>query len=165
MKNGSRVSYYIKQTTWDTFEEIEIRVAGEESISCGGITVTPQGVPYLLSRDPPAVVYYGEDDTWVAVELQGLTSDEARGALRGRNTVIHLTPDRRDGIFLGLSLGFELGSQPLFLAKIADGKLNVLQNGWSDDNAYKAVGHAPQFLVYGDTFKTIIGRNFPGLIE
>ncbi len=158
-KNNQPVSYYGYQTAWNAFSEQQLKIGEWDAVRCGALTVTPEGVPYFLLREPAGVVYPDENGAFVFVELRDLTGLEPSGALKGSRTLISLTPDDEGGVYLALSLGFELGSQPIYLARVKpDGSLQTLVNGWSDSGEYSATGHAPQFVLTGAGAEMIMGR-------
>ncbi len=158
-QNNKPVSYYGYQTAWNTFVEESLKIGEWDAVRCGALTVTPEGVPFFLLREPAGVVYRVAEGAWAYVELRDLTGLEPSGALKGSRTLISLTPDKEGGVYLGLSLGFELGSQPIYLAHVKqDGSLQTLVNGWSDNGEYSATGHAPQFVMSQTGAEMIMGR-------
>ncbi len=146
-RENEKVSYYGRQTGWQTFDEVPLTTPKAEPVQCGGLAITPFGHPYVLSTNPPAVLY-STCDGWQMVQLTGLTGTEAAGALRSPYTLVSLTPDALGGVYVGLSLGFELGFQPIYLAYLDKTTLTVLLNGWSEDGNHTAFGHAPQFFMH-----------------
>ncbi|MCP4606997.1 MAG: hypothetical protein GY847_41875 [Proteobacteria bacterium] len=155
-ENGTG-SYYGRQTAWDTFVEELIETEDTEVFWCGGLAVTDDGVPYILSRSPSAIVFKNDGD-WEEIEIHELSSSTASGALKGDDTVVSMIPDHEGGIYLSMSLGFETSSQPVFLARVNDTGMQVLKNGWDDDGQYTAVGHAPQFVTRSTGAELVMGR-------
>ncbi|MBN2344082.1 MAG: hypothetical protein JXX29_03305 [Deltaproteobacteria bacterium] len=139
---------YGKQTSFDEFEEINLKVPGEEQVKCGAIALSSEGVPYVLSRSLPAFVYY-ENGQWYRRQLDSLQEREGKGAVASSQTVIHLSPDTDGGMFVSMSLGFDLGSQPIYIAHILNGTVEELVNGWVEEGTGTVLGYAPQ--VIGDS--------------
>ncbi|MCP4605906.1 MAG: hypothetical protein GY847_36240 [Proteobacteria bacterium] len=138
------VSYYGRQVSAEGFEEIAIMVDGNPA-SCGAITVDADGGAIVFSRDPSAILFE-EEGTWTAVSLEGLQLSEAKAALVNDKTLISLTSDKKDGVYISLSLGFEIRNQPVYLAHATRDGIEILLNGWSDHGVYTATGHAPQII-------------------
>ncbi|MDJ0765365.1 MAG: hypothetical protein QNJ97_20460 [Myxococcota bacterium] len=145
---GTYVSYYGRQLTATSFKEEPLATTEANLHWCGGLTVTPDGTPFVLSRAPAAVVFK-QDNAWQSISIQELTTQEASGALKGEDTVVSMTWDGQAGIYVSLSLGFEVGSQPIFLARVNPTGIQVLLNGWSETGDYTATGFAPQFFLGG----------------
>ena len=61
-------------------------------------------------------------------------------------------------MYLCLSLGFELGAQPLYLAHVNRSSLKVMLNGWADGGESENTGHAPQILVRDGEVEVVIGQ-------
>ncbi len=141
---GSNGVFYGRQTDANAFEEKEL-VADGKQVRCGAVTVGSDGRGIVFSRAPGAVLFE-EDSGWKAIELEGLELSEAGAALINEMTLIALTPDDNGGVYVALSLGFELQSQPVYIAHATREGIDVLVNGWSEDGAYSATGHAPQVV-------------------
>ncbi len=156
--DNKQVSYYGQQTAWDTFVEEPLKIGELSSIRCAGLTVTSEGTPYILSREPSIVLYLDDTSIWQSITLEGLTSLEASEALESNSTQTSLTPDNQGGIYIGLSLGSWLGFQPIYLAHVNQNSLDELLNGWSSDGEHTATGFAPQFLVQGEDAFTVMGQ-------
>jgi hypothetical protein len=156
-KDAKQVAYYGRQIDSETIVEEEVTVE-DEIVQCGGLIVTDEGVPYLFLRSPPAFIFRRGDKHWETVWLDGLDYDGARAALRSKSTVISLNQDETGVIYLGLSLGYQLGFQPLFLADLKSGVLYVLANGWSEKEEHTITGHAPQILSQNDGVQVVLGQ-------
>ncbi len=165
------IAYYGRQLNGPELAEEEALTIEENPVSCGGIAIAEDGTPFILARSPGAVMYRvetpSEDEkatpevSWESLELTRLQSSGAKAALRGDDTVVSLTRDDKNGIFLGLSLGYQVAFQPLYIAHVTkkDG-LEVLVNGWEEDDDPSVVGFAPQVMMLGDTPYMIVGRMF-----
>jgi hypothetical protein len=137
---------YMRQTAWNAFDEQSIAAADGVPLRCGAITVSSDGVPYLLARSPASVMYLN-GGSWATVPLTGLEGIEAQGAIAGDTALITLTPDSTGGVYVAMSLGYALENQGVYMAHVAGSELEVLVNGWSESGAYTVVGHAPQVLL------------------
>ncbi len=156
-EQGRFVGRYIWQTGWGRFDQEEVVTALNDPVRCGGLALATDGTAYLVSRTPPAVLTRTAPGSWTTAALAGLEGVEAQGAVAGDRTLITLTPDNQGGVYVGLSLGFELEAQPIYLAHVAGSTLNVLVNGWSELGHYTATGHAPQFLLQQNGVQVMLG--------
>lgn len=147
--DGAQVAMYAKQTAWNGFSTSEIAAADGVPLRCGAITASSDGVPYVLVRSPASVAYL-QSGSWAVVPLTGLEGVEAQGAVAGDRAVISLSPATDGGVYLAMSLGFELESQGAYVAYIAGPEIEVLVNGWSEAGAHTVVGHAPQVISLAD---------------
>jgi len=142
------VGFYGVQTAWDTFEETPLAMPDGAAARCGAIEVDREGRVFVLVRNHSAILVKEPDaDKWKGIDLNGIQGVEGSGALLSKRSLISLTPDSQGGAYLGLSLGYQLEAQPVYLAHIAGNALEILVNGWSEVGDYTATGHAPQFLV------------------
>ena len=139
------VSRYGRQTGISTFDEVDIRVANGEPASCGAISLSSTGVPYVISRIQPSFVYY-EDGKWFRRTFDALQGDDGKGAVASEQTIIHLTPDALGGMYASMSLGINVSRQPLYIAYINDGVVTEILNGWQENGESDLTGYAPQMI-------------------
>lgn len=168
------VSYYGKQVEEESFEEEPLVIEGEP-VLCGGIALSEEGTPFILSKSPGAVMFRiaGWDDkkkkevdvSWEHLELTGLTGPGARAALYGDDTVISLTKDGENGMYAALSLGFQVAMQPLYVAHIDKKEgIEVLVNGWKEKEDPTVVGYAPQVMMAEKEPYMVVGRLFQSAV-
>ncbi|MFO8074426.1 MAG: hypothetical protein R6V85_21400 [Polyangia bacterium] len=141
---GAAIAYYGRQTGWDSVVEERLETPSGSPARCGALAITSSGVVAVLSRSPAAVLFRSPAGGFSGPELDGLLSNEALGALASDRTVISLRADELGGVLVGLSLGYQLESQPVYLARATPGAIDVLINGWSESGAATHTGHAPQ---------------------
>jgi hypothetical protein len=145
LENNEPVGFYGVQTSSGSVTE-EPLTAGGADVLCAAIAVDEADRRFVLSRDG-SVLSSDASGSWTSVTLPGLESAEALGALQSDQTVATLTPDREGAVYVGLSLGFDLGAQPAYVAHINDGTATVLLNGWTEGAGNPIAGHAPQVLL------------------
>jgi len=154
------VSRYGYQTNWNTFVEEPLVTTEGEVARCGALVVTSDDSTVVMSRSPGAMLFRQGAGAWASVEFDGLKGIEAQGALSGNRTLILLVPDDAGGVYVGMSLGYEIEAQPVYLAHADPSGLDVLANGWSESGEYSVTGHAPQVVapIGGGDVAVVLGR-------
>jgi hypothetical protein len=142
--SGSVIAYYGRQTAWNNTVEVPLATSGGSPARCGAIATTPDGGVAVLSRSPGAVLFGNASGGFGGPTLDGLQGIEAQGALAGDRTSISLRADAQGGVLVGLSLGYQIESQPIYLARATAEGLEVLVNGWKESGTATWIGHAPQ---------------------
>jgi hypothetical protein len=154
-KDNGQVSFYGRQVDFETVEEEPISLDGKV-IECGGIGVSKRGTVFLFSKNTTGALYK-KNDAWEHVDLAGLTSLEARGAVYSQHTVASFSADRSGGVFLSLSIGYAVDYQPLYIAKINEnGVLEVIVNSWSETGEPTVTGYAPVLVPRENNEITIV---------
>jgi hypothetical protein len=143
-KDNDPMAYYGVQTSSGSVTEEPLTSGGVDAL-CAALAVDEAGRRFVLARDG-SVLSADASGSWASVKLPGLESSEALGALQSDQSVATLTPDREGGVYVGLSLGFDIGAQPAYVARIKDGTAMVLLNGWTESAGNPIPGHAPQVL-------------------
>jgi len=145
-ETGDHVAYWGRQTAWNTFVETAIIDEKGRSGDCGALVISSEGQPFILARNLHAVLFKTGQGAWSAAALEGLSGAEAKGALSSARVVISMSSDESGGVYLGMSLGFELYNQAVYLAHVTQGSLKLILNGWQESKEHTAVGYAPQWL-------------------
>ena len=156
MAGDAPAGFYAKQTSSDEFTHIPLGSSG--ATRCGAIAVSSTGTPWVVSRNPPSLMMLTDNGGWGTITLDGLQGIEAKGAVAGDRALISLTPDDQGGMYVSMSLGYQLESQPVYLAHALIGELEVLVNGWSESGDHTDIGHAPQVLGVGPQLTMIMGN-------
>ena len=143
--NGKRVSFYGRQIDSSDFREESLSLIEDKDVwvECGGIAVSRKGTPVLFSKNTGGIVLK-KNKSWTHVELPGLTSAEAKGAIYSDQTVVSFSKAHDGGVFLNLSLGYGVNFQPIYIAKInEDSSVVSIVNGWEDSGDSDIRGFAP----------------------
>ncbi len=157
LENNEPVGFYGVQTSSTSATEEPI-ANQDKPVTCAALAVDDLGNRFVLSRDAHVLTSIASGP-WTTAALPGLDSQEALGALQSDQTVATLTPDGTGGVFVGLSLGFNVGAQPAYVALVKDAAVTVLLDGWAEETSRQVAGHVPQVLpgehpliVMGDLF-------------
>lgn len=154
-RDGARQAVAIEQLPGGDFEEHVVVAESGEALGCDSIAVYG-GRIFVLSSQPAKLAVF--DGQWRAYDLPSLTNDEALAALRSDEARIRLTPDRRGGVYIGISLGMLLNSHRLYLAHFdgEEGRVFTQVNGFVPD-AGETRGYSPQHLVGKDEVRVVFG--------
>ena len=144
-KNGVLHSRYVRQLSSDGFEEEELVDAAGLPVRCVSIHRTVDGDTFFVSRNTPSIVWR-KNGVWRRALLPGLQGPEAQGAMLGPNTSVNMTSDGQNGVYVTMSVGFELSTQALYVASFESGAATPLLNGWNEEGAHQPTGHAPQIV-------------------
>jgi hypothetical protein len=144
LENNEPEGFYGVQTSSTSATEEPITNQGK-SVICAALAVDDLGNRFVLSRDAQ-VLTSAASGAWTVVALPGLDSQDVLGALQNDQTVATLTPDGSGGVYVGLSLGFNVGAQPAYVALVKDAAATALLDGWAEGTSNQVAGHVPQVL-------------------